>query len=785
MKKLLIILGSAVALIVVALLVIPMIVDVDKYRPQIVAAADQKMNGSVEIGHLSLSLWGHIHVAVDGLKVSDLQKNQILAVKDASFDTSYGSIFSGSPLVTISMKEPQITVLKGKDGKMNVMTLMKDGPASAGSQAKASNAAASSGKAEVPSMIVNSHIGISIENAKLVYKDQTMALSNTIDNLNVRVKDFSLSRKTELEIWADLKTQMGSDLQIEGPLKLTADLTPDVSNGELKSGTVNASFSADDLSIQKGQIFQKKKGVPANIKISATLNQTSMKLTNATAKFHNAEIAVNGVFDVNSGADIHFETKPVDLKSWNELVPMLTQYELEGKLSLSGDVKGKPEAITYDAKLTVQGLSAKGPNLKAKPVINATVDVTTDKIDRLLVDLKGPGNELTLNAKLVSFTKPVLTFQVTSPKGMDLDQWIEFPKPPTAKEKAEANKAGAAPNANGGKGAESADLDAMVDPIRKNEMIRNMVVDGSVSLAFLKAQGMRIDDIGMKIQFKNLVAALSGLKMKLFDGTLAGGFSTDLKPAQPLYNMNLAISGLDLSKAVESQFQAFKDTLSGKLSFTAQGGGSSFNTAAAKQHLQMKGDFKILNAQFKTINIAKMANDAINGSLGKISDKVPFLKGKNLNISSNVDSTYESVTGHFTISNGKLDAPDFYAKAAPKRGIDLKGSTQMGLIDESLNANWQLIDTQHVTGADQLFVNIAGKDYKNFLAKSPTDPVIIPVTVGCKWSAPCPSYSAAPEYLAGVAASRLNGAAQDVLKGKAADAVKNALPGGLKKLFGH
>jgi AsmA protein len=785
MKKLVVIIGSVVALIVVALLVIPMVVNVDKYRPQIVAAANEKMNGSLEIGKLSLSLWGHIHIAVDGLKISDAQKKQIVAVKDASFDSSFGSIFSGAPLVTISMKEPEISVIKNKDGKLNVMSLLKDPGTASASKTSAVNAAASKappGQAEVPSMIVNSHIGISIENAKFTYIDQTMALSNTIDNLNVRVKDFSLTRKTELEIWADLKTQMGSDLKVDGPLKFTADFTPEISNGEFKSGTVNASFSADDLAIQKGELFQKKKGVPANLKISATLDQTAMKLTNVTAKFHNAEMVVKGVYDKNSGADIHFETKPVDLKPWNELVPMLTQYELEGKLTLSGDVKGKPEALQYNAKLTVQDLSAKGPNLKAKPVINASIDVTTDKIDRLLVDLKGPGNELVLNAKLVSFTKPVLTFQVTSPKGMDLDQWIEFPKPQTAKEKAQASK-NAAAQAPGENGAE-VNLDAMVDPIRKNEMIRNMVVDGSVSLAFLKAMNVRIDDIAVKIQFKNLVAALSGLKMKLFDGTVAGGFSTDLKPAQPLYNMNLAITGLDISKAVETQFQSFKDTLSGKLSFSALGGGSSFNAAAAKQHLKMKGEFKILNAQFKTINVAKMANDAINGSIGKISDKVPFLKGKNLQISSKVDSTYDSVTGHFTINNGKLDVPDFFAKAAPKRGIDLKGATEMGLIDESLNANWQLIDTQHVTGADQLSVNIAGKEYKNFLAKSVNDPVIIPVSVGCKWSAPCPNYSAAPEYLAGVAASRLNGVARDVVKSKAIDAVKNALPG-LKNLFGH
>jgi uncharacterized protein involved in outer membrane biogenesis len=783
MKKALAIVGGLIGLIIVALLVIPLVVNVDKFRPQIVKAANDKMNGSLELGKLSLSLWGRIHVSVDGMKIMDAQKNEIVSVKDASFDSSYGSIFSGSPLVTISMKEPAITVLKGKDGKLNVMTLMKE--AAPGSTpapgATTTTTTTSTGSAEVPSIVVNSHIGISIQDATLIYMDQVLALSNTIDKLNVRVKDFSLSRKTEIEVWADLKTTMGTDLKVEGPLKFNASLLPEIVSGEFKSGTVSANFSADDLTIEKGQLFQKKKGIPANFKFDATLSQTSMKLTQATLNFHNAQVLVNGTYGKDAGADIHFETKPVDLKPWSELGPMLKEYELEGKLNLAGNVKGKPEALNYDAKLGIENLSAKGPNLKAKPIINGSVSVVTDKIERFLVDLKGPGNEMVLDGKLVSFSKPTITFSLNSPKGMDLDQWIEFPKPATtAKGKEDAGKGAAA-----GEKVPAADLDAMVDPLRKNEMVRNTTVDGTVSIAFLKAMNVKIENIGMKVQFKNLVAAMTGIKMKIYDGVVAGSFSTDLKPAKPAYNMNLSLAGLDLAKAVESQFEAFKNTILGKLSFTAQGGGSSFNTEAAKKNLQMKGDFKVLNAQFKTIDVSKMANEAMNGSVGKIADKVPFLKGKNLHVNEAGASEYESVTSHFTINNGVLDAPDFFAKAAPKRGIDLKGSTKMGLIDQSLDAKWELIDTQHVTGADQLTVNVAGKDIHNFLAKSEKDPVIIPVTVGCKWSAPCPGYGAAPEYLAGVAASRLSGVAKDVAVDKAKSAIKNALPGGLKNLFGN
>ncbi len=791
MKKLLKILAVVVGLFLAAIVIIPLVIDVDKYRPDIEKAANAQLNGTLELGKLNLSLWGKVNIVVSGLSIKDAQKKTILSAKDASFNMPYLSVLSGSPLITLTMKEPEINVIKGKDGKLNLMSLAKVGnvaQASASTPTQANTGAEpSKQKVELPAIAMNAHFGLFVENAKVVYMDEIMALSNTIDQLNLRVKDFSLSRKTELELWADLKTQMGTDLHLEGPLKLIAELKPEISGGELKSASLVATFTADDLSIEKGELFHKKKGIPMNFAFDGALSQDSLKLTNAAVKFHNAEIVVKGEYHKENGANINFEAKPIELKSWSELVPMLKAYELEGALGLVGDVKGKPEALTYNAKLTIKNLAMKGPNLKAKPVINGEVQVATDKIEKFLIDLKGPGNELILDGKLYSFTKPQLSFSVRSPKGMDLDQWIEFPKP-------EATSAASAPAAgkNDGKASEAApvaDYDAMLEPLRKNQMIKDFVMDGSVDIAFLKAKGMRIDNIGVKIQMKNLVAALTNLHMKMFDGAISGGFTTDLKPAAPQYNMSLVVSGLDMQKALESQFQSFKNTMTGKLSTSMQGGGSSFNVDQIKRKLQLKGDFKIVNAEFKTIDVAKMASDGISGAVSKMGDKIPMLKGKNVNAPQKGGSKYELVSSSFTINNGILDAPNFVAKAAPKSGIDLRGSTKMGLIDESLDAKWELVDTQKVTGADQVSVNISGKNINNILAKSEKDPVVIPITVGCKWSAPCPNYSQVAEYLAGVATKRLSGAAGDVAKAAAQDAVKKAVGdqvgNSLKKLFGR
>ena len=68
LKKLAIGFGSFLLLILLAIIVIPFVVDVDKYRPQIVSAVNEQINGKLELGQLKFSLWGQIRVEVGGVK---------------------------------------------------------------------------------------------------------------------------------------------------------------------------------------------------------------------------------------------------------------------------------------------------------------------------------------------------------------------------------------------------------------------------------------------------------------------------------------------------------------------------------------------------------------------------------------------------------------------------------------------------------------------------------------------------------------------------------------------
>jgi len=133
--------------------------------------------------------------------------------------------------------------------------------------------------------------------------------------------------------------------------------------------------------------------------------------------------------------------------------------------------------------------------------------------------------------------------------------------------------------------------------------------------------------------------------------------------------------------------------------------------------------------------------------------------------------------------------PDFVAKATPNQGIDLKGSTQIGLKDMSLKAEWQVIDTYNVTHAKDISVSQAGLQVNHILAEG-NGPVQFPVTVGCTVIQPCYKYGDVAGYLAKIA---LNNVAQSARGQLGSQAIQKALGNNappaikdkLKHLFGQ
>lgn len=814
LKKVLVVLASLMALLVSAAVIVPLVVDVDKYRPQITSAVNEKINGKLELGKLKLSLWGKIRVEVGGLNLTGPQGAKIVSVDDAYFHLPFSSILSGSPSVVLNMAQPKIQVIKNKAGKLNVMQLMKEGPeVKPAPSAPAPTAPQKGGESkpvEIPSIAANARFGLNIRKADLSYQDETTGLVSKVSDLNLAVRDLSLTRTTEIELSADLNTTMGKVFSVKGPARLHGTVKPTLAGKRLEQVAADLKIDLNQLDISAAEMFHKKAGVAANGDIAIRANEREARIEKLDFKFFNAELQSRGVVTnldaAKSGkqptVQYSLKSNSIEFGPWVELVPMLKQYELGGSAQLTAEAQGPADKLNYKANFKVADLTAKAPNLKAQPRFNGSVKVATDRLEEVLFTMKAPGNDLKIQGNLVSFTQPRFNFSVTS-SGMDLDQLIEFP-PPATKAKPEAPETKETAPAKGeSKGApaktsQQADFDKLLDPLRENKIAAATSGAITIDMKLIKAYNVKMSDIVARLTMKNLGFAVDTFSMKLFGGSIKANAAAQFKPAAPTYRFGVQVAALDLSEAVASQMAFLKNTVLGKANFEMSGEGKSFNPDVAMETLSAKGKMRVDDATFATIDVAKMTTEAITKAIDRIGDKIPAIRNKVIKrLPPGGAQKYEFISSDFTIQNAKFAAPNFVAKAMPDKGIDLKGDTVVGIKDYSLKTRWELIDTYNLTGARDLSVEEKGVLVEHILAEG-NGPVRFPVSAGCTIMAPCYSYTEVPEFLAKVALNNvqaaLTGKAKAEVRKQAEDLIKKApVPPGVqdkfkgfgKKLFGR
>lgn len=792
MKKLLIIVGAFFGLILAAIIIIPLVVDVDKYRPKIVELANEHIEGRLELGKLKLSLWGQIRIEVAGVDLKDSGGKSVLSVSDAFFHLPLMSVISGSPELIFKMKKPTVHVVKNKAGKLNVMSLVKSAPPAAKGTPPSGAPAPGAPQAQKPSgepmklpaIAARTRLGIEFRQALLSYRDEGTALVSEVKDLDFVLKDISLTRPTQLELFAEMDTKMGKTFLLKGPAKMNGKIQPTLLADQFDHVDITLKVDLDGLEMASPGVFEKKKGMAMNADLAMSASAKEANIAHFDFKFFNIELTSSGkVTQISTSPVVEYrmKTAPIQLKPWVELVPMLKQYELGGAGQFSAEAKGPADRIGYQAQFKMDDLTAKAPNLKSQPKFDLAAKVSTDQLESLLITMKAPGNDLKISGKLAGFTAPRGSFQVSS-SGMDLDQLIHFPPPKpkaaAADKSAPAQQQASAPVA-GGKATPAVDYDAMLEPMRANKMMGSTAIDLNIDMKMLKAYDVKITDILAKLSFRDLAAAIDSFSMKLWKGVIKANFAVQMKPKTPTYRFGTSVEGMDLNEAVSSQMQMFKNTLVGTAFFDLNGDGASFNPDVATTNLKAKGRMRVDKATFATIDVAKMTTEALNKALERLGEKFPQAKGKSVASLPSGSSRYEVVSSDFTIAGGIFNAPGFIAKAESNRGIDIKGDTQVGLKDYSLKTNWEVIDTYNLTHARDISIDQSGVNVPHILAEG-SNPIRFPVHAGCTVFAPCYSYTEVPEHLAKVALTNISqaveGRAKAELKKKADAVIQQASP---------
>jgi len=271
MKKIHRNIGIGVAAFIVLLLMLPLFINVNSFRPKIESELSSALGRKVELGDLSLSILRG-RVSAENIGIADdpaFSKSPFLTAKGLKIGVELMPlIFSKRLNITgLTLDEPSIALLSGPNGKWNFSSLV-----AGGSESVPASGEAPPGKLSVEELTVT-------DGKLLVGKVNSSATPFTINDVNIEVKNFSSTTQFPFTLSADLPGS--GSLKVEGK---AGPLTPAgvPLQASLKIQKLDLAAVGADPSMGLGGIGNLDGKLDSNgktAKINGTLSLNKLKLS--------------------------------------------------------------------------------------------------------------------------------------------------------------------------------------------------------------------------------------------------------------------------------------------------------------------------------------------------------------------------------------------------------------------------------------------------------------------------------------------------------------------------
>ena len=382
----------AVGVIILILLVLPLFINVNSFRPKVESEASAALGRKVTVGDLSLSIFSG-SVSAGNIAIADdpaFSQSPFLTAKSLKIGVELMPlIFSKQLNVTdITLNDPQITLLKAANGKWNFSSI---------GNGAAAKQPSTSGSAPPPNVSIAK---LNIRDGKLTVGTANSTAKPAIyDNVNVTVTNFSPTSKFPFDLTAKLPGSGDANISgTAGPIDAAdASRTPfdgtvkikdmniaamgfvDPSSGIAGLADFDGTFNSDGHHAKAAGLFTGKqlkfsaKGSPSpkviTVKHSVDLNldNQSGTISQGDIAIGNAQAHLTGTFQ-SAGAAEQVDLKlnapgmPVD-----ELEPVLPAF---GVILPSGS---KLRRGTLSADLAISGPAD-------KPVIAGPVRLSNTQL---------------------------------------------------------------------------------------------------------------------------------------------------------------------------------------------------------------------------------------------------------------------------------------------------------------------------------------------------------------------------------------------------------------------
>lgn len=688
-KKILIGLGVAVALLAVALVALIAFVDVNRFKPQIAQAVKDRFDRTLEIqGDLSLTVFPRLGVALPRTTLSEHRSSAVFASVDgarvsvALLPLLGGRIEAGK----VSVYGLTATVDKRIDGSLSIDDLIKPaGPAPAQSSAPA---------AGTPDFETG---GIELANARLTYRD--LAAKNTVTLSRLNLSTGRLAPKVRTPV--DLTTQFSATQpDAQGELKLKGELDLDLParayggraldlalKATVDKRAVDVAGKAAELrldasgALSASQLAASVKGALAGVQLDSASVEAPALAWNPQGK----RLSVGGVEAAASGrlgADA--KAQPFELALAAPKIEVTETAASGERVTASIKLAG---AQQLEAALTLEGLAGSASDLKVgKLSLNGTLTQPLDKerVRRVVAAIASP---MTASLDAQTLSLPQLAGDITMEDPALPQKSVKLPvtaalaldakkervdarfstkfdetalsaefdvrgfAPAKLSFEASADKLNLDryfPPAKPGPGNDSAD--PKDDPKVDLSALKDLNLSGEARVGQLQMRGIKTQNLRVVLRAAGGRLAVAPLTASLYGGSVdASGFAQ----ADNKMGLDARLTNVNVEPLLKDALD--KDLLAGRGNVKLDVATSGLTIGALKRGLNGNGAIALRDGAVKGFNVAQALRNAKSLLSGG---------GTETKTGSAAEKTdFSELTASFTVKNGVAHSDDLDLKS--------------------------------------------------------------------------------------------------------------------------
>lgn len=641
-KIILIFFSSVALLIITAAIIIPLIVDLNDYKPEMEATFHEKTGRSIQIvGDLDVSVFPWLGISTGRIVLSNapnFSEQPFTVIGETDIKVKLLPLLSKKiEISTVILKGLELNLEKNQQGNNNWDDLTAEkNIAKQASEKKTEKQTDSNTAEKAPSTqqeptVTETAIdlaainidGLIIENAQVSWNDQQSGQHIIIKDFYLNSGAIVFNEPIDINITLLLEN---AEPAVTERLSLSTSLVIDEALQKIQL----ANFSLD--SVTKGE------SIPGGTLDTQLESDITLDLQKQTLVLEKLQLNTNFI----------------------HLTGELSASHLKTDLQYTGALQIAP----FSPKELMQQLAMDIPDTADKQVLqkstmNFNFQGTKNSVSLENLEITLDDTQINGYIRVKQFSQPAITFQLAI-DDIDVDRYSAAQQQQQQPQKTEPS-----PIAK----AKSAVAEATLIPV---ETLRKLNINGDLSITKLKISKLKMAGVNLNIQAKQGIVKTKHDIKQLYQGSYQGQITINAKNKTPGISLNEKITKVQLEPLLNDLKPASKVKLKGLANITARLNSTGNTVTAIKSGLGGKLNFSINNGAIPGFNTQEIID------IGKLA-----VKGKTMQQSyANEQTLFSIIKGSATVKKGIINNPDFLAESST---VELKGGGTANLNTDALD----------------------------------------------------------------------------------------------------